>query len=55
MVTYLLPLALWPMQLIRETLITSRPVLPDSLIPALLLESPQGEREIAPKELHGMP
>lgn len=54
MVTYLLPLALQPMQLIRETLITSRPILPDSLIPVLSLESPWG-REIAPKELHGMP
>lgn len=44
MVTYLLPLALQPMQLIRKTLITSRPILPASLIPVLSLESPWGER-----------
>lgn len=44
MVTYLLPLALQPMQLIRETLITSCPILPDSLIPVPLLESPWGDR-----------
>lgn len=54
MVTYLLPSALQPLQLIRETLITSHPVLPDSLIP-VPFRNHLGGREMAPKELHGMP
>lgn len=53
MVTYLLPLALQRMQLIRKTLITSRPILPDSLIPVLSLESPWGEEKSLPKSSTG--
>lgn len=53
MVTYLLSLALQPMQLIRETLITSHPILPDSLIPVPLLESPWGGEKLFPKSSMG--